>query len=57
MTILRDPTDNFISSWRYYNGMYKDMRKLLPMYKTNDFIEGKGTVFKYDCTYRVRDDS
>jgi len=32
ITILRDPFENFISSWRYYPGFYLDMRKRLPMY-------------------------
>ena len=30
ITILRNPLDNFISSWRYYNGLMKDMRRMLP---------------------------
>ena len=26
VSILRDPVENFISSWRYYNGLIKDLR-------------------------------
>ena len=26
VTILRDPLDNFLSSWKYYNGLTKEMR-------------------------------
>ena len=46
ITILRDPFDNFVSSYKYYNGMYKDLRKSLPYYtdnKEHEFVEGKGT--------------
>ena len=45
ITILRKPIDNFMSSWRYYNGFYKDMRRKLPFYKKHPFIDTKGLRF------------
>jgi hypothetical protein len=29
VSILRDPVENFISSWRYYNGLIKDFREMI----------------------------
>ena len=47
ISILRDPLTNFVSSWRYYNGLMKDMRQSLPMYRINHkvFIETKDADF------------
>ena len=55
ITILRDPLDNFVSSYKYYNGMYKDLRKSLPYYtenKDHEFVEGKGTS-KIKCLFEI----
>lgn len=47
ISILRNPLDNFVSSWRYYNGLMKDMRRMLPMYAEDhkEFIETKDADF------------
>ena len=47
ISILRNPLDNFISSWRYYNALMKDMRRSLPRYKEEgeEFIETKDADF------------
>ena len=29
MTILRDPAENFFSSWKYYNKLIREMRVLI----------------------------
>ena len=31
ISILRDPVDNFISSWRYYSKLTEKLRKMLPI--------------------------
>jgi len=44
VTILRDPMDNFMSSWKYYHGLTKEMREMLKVppldgnEKTPDFM-------------------
>lgn len=45
VTILRDPMANFMSSWKYYHGLTKEMRELLKVpplngdEKTPDFMK------------------
>ena len=33
ITILREPQQNFVSSWKYYPNFFEGMRSALPMYK------------------------
>ena len=37
ITILREPTTYFISSWRYYSNFYPKLRKNLPLYENKVF--------------------
>ena len=34
--ILRDPYDNFVSSWKYYHGLIEPMRKTLKSYNADE---------------------
>ena len=31
ISILRDPAENFVSSWRYYSKLTEKIRKMLPL--------------------------
>ena len=31
ISILRDPAENFVSSWRYYSKLTEKLRKMLPL--------------------------
>ena len=47
VSILRDPLDNFMSSWKYYNGLTKEMRV-----KINDDIHPKLDMDKNPDWYK-----
>lgn len=57
VSILRDPVANFMSSWKYYHGLTKEMRLLLEIppidgnEKTPDFIPEMEKFLKDPWTY------